>query len=340
MKHAITLSLLIFIFCAALAQAPQGINYQAAARNSQGNLLLNQPIGLRFSIRNGSITGAIIYRETQTATTDAFGTFSTVIGNGTPVQGTFAGIQWSTGSKFMQVEMDITGGTNYTDMGTTQLMSVPYALYADSAGNTGATGPTGPTGPSGGPIGPTGAVGPPSFDPAHSDGTDSITGIHLALAPDSTYTVPAGKNLHAYIMSIVTFPAGSWAFPIINGDTIADNPLRLILPAGTVIGNFNLNTPANLPISGYIAPAQYPTLFQNITSTPYTVPTGKTLFLTELIGPTDPNDASYYIDGVRVNIPGYLGNNLLEPYIVINGGSVISVVTTANDRVYINGILK
>ena len=148
MKHLLAL-LFTALLIAANAQAPQGMNYQAVARNSQGTLLINQPIGLRFSIRDGSLSGTIVYSETQTATTDAFGTFSTVIGSGIPVTGTFASIPWATGSKFMQVEMDITGGTNFVDMGTSQLMSVPYALYAQTSGNIGVTGPTGVTGATG-----------------------------------------------------------------------------------------------------------------------------------------------------------------------------------------------
>lgn len=346
MKHLLALLFTALLFTAN-AQAPQGMNYQAAARNSQGTLLINQPIGLRFSIRDGSLSGTILYSEIQTATTDAFGTFSTVIGSGIPVTGTFASIPWATGSKFMQVEMDVTGGTNYVDMGTSQLMSVPYALYAQTSGNVGATGATGATGltgvtgatgPSGGPIGPTGAVGPPAFDPENSDGTDSLIGLYLALTPNSIYTVPPGRNLHAIMMPMIISPFFPYAYPIINGDTIGDSPIQAILPAGTTIGNYPGTT--DLYISGYTAPAYYPAIYQNINNNPYTVPTGKTLFLMGLDGPADANYGTYYIDGVRVNILAHLSNNRSKPYLVVNGGSVISAITTPPRKVFINGILK
>jgi hypothetical protein len=127
------------------AQVPQSINYQAIARNTSGNALANQIVGLRFTIRDGSSGGAIVYREVSTDSTNQFGLFTSAIGTGTVVNGTFSGINWGTGNKYLQVEIDVTGGTTYSDMGTAQLLSVPYALYA---GNSlpGSTGPQGPTG--------------------------------------------------------------------------------------------------------------------------------------------------------------------------------------------------
>ncbi len=114
------------------AQAPQGIPYQAVARNNAGNLIKNQPISLRFSIHDGSASGAVVYSETHAVTTDALGLFSVNIGGGTS-SGTLADVNWGSGAKFTQVELDVTGGTNFADMGTTQMMSVPYALYAGSS---------------------------------------------------------------------------------------------------------------------------------------------------------------------------------------------------------------
>lgn len=131
--------LLSVIFCALLmagyAQAPQSLNYQAVARNSGGNVLANQAVGLRFTIHTGSAGGSVVYQETGSATTNQFGLFTHDIGTGTVVQGTFNAIGWGTGSKFLEVEIDPAGGTSYTSMGTSQMMSVPYALYAQQAGN-------------------------------------------------------------------------------------------------------------------------------------------------------------------------------------------------------------
>ncbi len=144
------------------AQAPQSFNYQAVARNASGSVLQNQNVGLRFTIRDGSATGTIVYQETQNKTTNQFGLFSAEVGNGTAVTGNFTGINWGSGAKYLQVEFDAAGGSNYTDMGAAQLLSVPYALYANQANTGGAQGPTGPTGPQGiqGPAGSQGAQGP------------------------------------------------------------------------------------------------------------------------------------------------------------------------------------
>jgi uncharacterized protein (TIGR02145 family) len=119
----------------AQAQAPQKIAYQAVARNAAGTVLPNQTVTLRFSLRNASSNGTIVYQETQTATTSNIGLFNVNIGEGTVSAGTFAGIDWSNGAKFMQVELDPQGGNAFIDMGTQQMLSVPYALYANAAGN-------------------------------------------------------------------------------------------------------------------------------------------------------------------------------------------------------------
>ncbi len=147
------------------AQAPQSFPYQAVARNTSGNLLVSQPISIRMSVLDLTSTGSILYRETHAVTTNALGLFSVNIGQGVVVTGTFAGIAWASGAKYIKVEMDASGGTTYVAMGTSQLLSVPYALYANVpgvAGPTGAQGPIGLTGATGsqGPIGLTGAPGP------------------------------------------------------------------------------------------------------------------------------------------------------------------------------------
>jgi hypothetical protein len=114
------------------AQVPQAINYQAVARTSQGLLIPNQQVSVRFSILESSINGTIIYQETATPTTNSFGLFTLGIGTGTPVTGTFAGINWGNGiTKFLKVEIAPQVNGPYNLQGTTQIMSVPYALYAE-----------------------------------------------------------------------------------------------------------------------------------------------------------------------------------------------------------------
>ena len=124
------LNSIVIISSVANAQAPQSIPYQAVARDSIGNPIANQNISLRFSVHDATANGTVVYRETHNATTNPLGLFTVNIGNGTIISGTFTTIDWGGGSKFMQVEMDATGGTSYVDMGAQQMLSVPYALNA------------------------------------------------------------------------------------------------------------------------------------------------------------------------------------------------------------------
>jgi hypothetical protein len=132
----IILSLLCLITQLTQAQAPQGIPYQAAARNANGSILASQNISLRFTIHDSTAAGTIVYQESNSTLTNAQGMFAINIGMGYPIIGTFNNINWGNNAKFMKVEMDQAGGNNYLDMGTQQMMSVPYALYAKTAGNT------------------------------------------------------------------------------------------------------------------------------------------------------------------------------------------------------------
>jgi hypothetical protein len=132
MKKLFTL-LAIVTTVTIFAQAPQGFNYQAIVRNSSGQLLLNQDVRVKFNILQNSSTGDIVYSETQTANTDDLGQINLVVGLGTAPTGTFSTINWGNGSYYLGIELN--SGSGYVEMGTTQLLSVPYALYANSAGN-------------------------------------------------------------------------------------------------------------------------------------------------------------------------------------------------------------
>ena len=115
------------------AQSPQGFNYQATVRNNAGELLVNQNANFQFTIVQGSPTGTSLYVETHTTQSDDLGQVVLRIGQGSTVSGDFSQIDWSLGSYYLAIELDI--GSGYVSMGTTQLLSVPYALYADTAGN-------------------------------------------------------------------------------------------------------------------------------------------------------------------------------------------------------------
>ena len=137
MKPFLLTLICITISSGLFAQAPQKMNYQGVARDNAGNVLGNQNIALRLSVLSGSINGTEQYVETQSASTSDLGLFSILIGDGTAVSGAFSEIEWGSTSHFLKVEMDPNGGTNYTLMGTSELVSVPHAFYADKVGSIG-----------------------------------------------------------------------------------------------------------------------------------------------------------------------------------------------------------
>ncbi len=134
MKKLALFVVLFLLFISANAQSPQAFKYQAIVRDATGEILSNQNVSFRIGIRDGSAVGTILYQETHATTTNQFGIANLEIGNGTPVTGIFADIDWGNNSKFLEVELDPYGGSAYTSMGTTQVLSVPYALYAENAG--------------------------------------------------------------------------------------------------------------------------------------------------------------------------------------------------------------
>ena len=210
----IILTLSLSYFLTSFAQAPQKFNYQGVARDNSGNVLPNQNIGLRLSIRQGTPTGTIVYRETHSASTYQFGLFDIEAGGGTVISGVFSSINWSSGPYFFQTEMDASGGTNYLNLGTSQLLSVPYALYAETSGSGGSTGATGSTGP----VGETGATGVTGPTGVGTTGPTGPTGVGT--------TGPTGP----------TGPAGSGSSDLYNNTYVAygSGTLSLSPPQTTV----------------------------------------------------------------------------------------------------------
>ena len=216
------------------AQTPQGIPYQAIARNSGGATINNQGIAIRFTIHDITSAGTILYQERQITTTNALGLFSLTIGQGTVLSGTFSTINWGTNSKFLQVEFDQNGGTAYVDMGTQQMMSVPYALYAEKSNTPGPTGPAGPTGATGatgasGPTGATGATGatgpqgPAGSLGAYGDG--SAGALVISANTDWSTSPPANLSME-------------------YTDFTVNSGVTLTVPSGTTIratGNITIN---------------------------------------------------------------------------------------------------
>jgi hypothetical protein len=131
MKNLFSTMLFLLVTGFIFAQAPQGINYQAVIRDVSGNILTNQNVRLRINIRTASVSGTVAYAETHSAITNAYGLVNLVIGQGTVQTGLFSNLSWGSNSHFAEIQADITGGSNYVTIGTQQLMSVPYALYAE-----------------------------------------------------------------------------------------------------------------------------------------------------------------------------------------------------------------
>jgi len=176
MKRILTILMIVLFTASAFAQAPQKMSYQAVIRDNDNLLVANAPVGMRVSIRQGSTTGTEVYKEIYNPNpeTNVNGLVTIEIGGGLPIIGTFAGIDWADGPYFIKTETDPNGGTTYTITGTSQLLSVPYALFSAN-GTEGPPGPPGPQGEQGeqglpgvdgedgeeGPPGPQGEQGPP-----------------------------------------------------------------------------------------------------------------------------------------------------------------------------------
>ena len=118
-----------------IGQTPQAIKYQTVIRDNSGDVVSNQNISIRLSILQGSETGPAVYIETHNDTTNQFGLVNLKAGYGNIVSGDFSTIDWGNDSYFIQTEIDASGGSNYLLAGVSEILSVPYALYAKTAGN-------------------------------------------------------------------------------------------------------------------------------------------------------------------------------------------------------------
>jgi hypothetical protein len=130
-----TTVLTLLLTISSFAQAPEKMSYQAVIRDADNALLISQEVGMQISILQGDVA---VYEETQTPTSNTNGLVSLEIGEGTVIFGSFAAIDWSADTSFIKIETDPTGGTNYTITGTSQLLSVPYALYAKTSSDASA----------------------------------------------------------------------------------------------------------------------------------------------------------------------------------------------------------
>ena len=176
-KLVLSLVAIATISLSSFGQAPEGFKYQAVVRDAGNTILNNQAVGMQIEILQGGISGTPVYTESFTPTTNTYGLVNLEIGTGT-TSDDFTIIDWANDTYFIRTSIDVTGGSSYSVMGTSQLMSVPYALYAKTSGN------------GAGPIGPQGPAGADGQGGVTTAGTNvTITGAGTGLDP---YVVNAG----------------------------------------------------------------------------------------------------------------------------------------------------
>jgi len=275
------------------AQSPEAFKYQAIVRDGSGIILADQAVGMQMTILQGSSGGTIVYQETFSPTSNSYGLVNLEIGNGTVVSGDFSTIDWSAGPYFIETAMDETGGTSYTVLGTSQLLSVPYALYAENSGSS-TPGPAGPTGPAGS-DGADGADGNTMLngtaDPSSGDGVDGDfyinTSTNMLFGPKSGGSWPAGISLVGPTGPTgptgatgptgptgATGPAGADGADGADGNTVLNGTSD---PSGGdgVDGDFYINTSTNM-IFGPKSGGSWPAGVSLVGPTGATGPTGPT----------------------------------------------------------------
>lgn len=253
MKKNILLTIALSISCLIVnAQSPEKINYQAVARDVSGNPLVNQSLTVTYQIRQSSPSGTSVYTETHSGiSTNQFGLFTAEIGDGTPSFGTFAGINWGNGIYYLYVEV------NGDPMGSSQLLSVPYALYAKQSAN----GPQGLPGKNSisivtqEPIGINCQNGGNKIDVGTDDNNDNIL---QSLEIDFTYYVcngdsgtAAGDNWGSQVVAITganILGDGTTSNPlsVINNDNDSTNELQNLTISGN---NINISSGTGISLS-------------------------------------------------------------------------------------------
>ena len=332
MKKLLTIVLSI-ISLTLMAQVPQGVGYQGVAADANGIELVNQAISISASVLSGSANGTIEWEETHATSTDTFGLFTLTIGQGTSTgngaQLSFSDISWGTNTHYLKIEMDVTGGANYSFMGTNQMMSVPYALYAESANinydsisNLLSNDSTFITNVGGGMGG--------GCDFLYPDGLDGEPITHDL---SSNYTVPTGKNL--YITNLYT--SGDFVridsinihYHYSNYYSSPKTSMPYIVKQGQVVSQSGSNGSFN----GFLIDVSVDAITHDLSSN-YTVPTGKNLYITNLYSSGD------YVRIDSINIHYHYSNYYSSPktsmpYIVKQG----QVVSQSGSNGSFNGYL-
>ena len=369
MKRIISVLVLSFLSGVMLyAQAPKSFSYQTVVRDNNWQVIQNQNVSVLIAIIEDVPNGAIVYEESHSVTTNEIGLINLAVGAGGVMQGSFNNINWGQYDHYLSVSVDVMGGINYVQMGTSQLRSVPYALYAENSGSstpgpqglqgiqglpgdtgavgpqglTGVTGPAGPiglTGPQGaastvpGPQGLTGATGPQGIQgiqgPAGVDGQDGIDGTDGVNGTNGTNGLPGADGTNG-TNGVDGIDGIDGIDAVVDYDSLAN----LI----SIDSSFAANVSSGMGGGGcdYDFPEGLdgdPIIVDVIAG--YTVPSGKNLYIT-----SSKADAS----GVRLTIGGIkaidAGNN--GSPMIANSGDIVNWFTSTGNiptSVYCIGIL-
>jgi len=320
-KFYATLCLAIASLTQLQAQSPQGFNYQATVRNSAGDLIVNTNVYFKFNVIQGSQTAVPVFTETHYVPADDLGQVTLVIGEGTDNTGAFSELDWSLGSYYLGIELDT--GNGYVAMGTTQLLSVPYALHAKTAETADYNN-----------LSNLPVLSGTSFNPMYPDNLIGYTSI---FENTSTYTVPVGKNLHIKSISSVSndniMVDGTEIFPNVYGAYFTN----IILSAGSVITTLSNY---EFKIEGYVTDASVEPI-TIINSFPYTVPDGKILYISEYKsyynnGSFDQLKSSILINGVEFETC-FSCAGVEKPFIISSGHTLSDPSSTSY---FLNGFLR
>lgn len=223
---------ILLLVCATsslIGQAPYQFNFQAVARNAQGNPVATQEVVFRLSILQGAINGSAVYMETQPAVTNSFGLANLLVGTGTPDVGSLPTVDWEAGPYFLQIEIDLENDGTFAFAGVSPLMSVPYALHAKT---TEQPGPPGPQGEPGAPSEPgmPGAAGMSAYEIWLSEGN---TGSEADFIASLVGPPGEGGNATGNTLGEAYNEGGAGAGRVISADAGA---VEVNLPTGGTTG--------------------------------------------------------------------------------------------------------
>jgi len=317
--HCVTLCFLLLTLVVNAQTPPNAFNYSAVARNAAGQPIATTTIGIQVSILKTSPTGASQYSENHFVNTDAFGLFNLVIGAGAVQSGSMATIDWSIDNYYLKVGMDAAGGTNFLTMGTTQLLSVPYAMYAKSAGSVN---------------------GGSGFSGNYNDLTNVPTNVS-SFNNDAGYVTNENQQLSVSTIGDTLYLQNG-GFVIIPGISAANTPAQLATLSTTAAtsitdisavfgGNITNNGGATITARGVVwSTSQTPTLSNNLGSTVDGSGTGS--FTSNLISLTA--NTTYYVRAYATNSAGTAYGNEVSFTTTVGGGGI---VTNPGSGVTFNG---